>query len=124
MEIKEIIKNTFSDNEKITLERYKSAKKVLILTSFLFFLNFYFVGAWFYLDFFARSLGYIYILMLFSFLFFTYFGIKKMIINSTKIYFNVIIFIILFSILILLSLPLIIKWWLVWVIDFIKLYLK
>ncbi len=124
MGLKEIIKEIFWDEKKITFERYIAAKKMLIIISFLFFLNFYFVWAWFYLNIFNDTLGFLYFSLLFSFLFYFYFFIKKAIINNTKTYFNVIIFIILFFIFIWFCLPVVLEWWIRWVIELVKLYLK
>ncbi len=124
MGLKEIIKDTFWDDKKITLERYLAAKKTLIIVSFLFFLDFYFVGAWFYPNIFSPMLGYLYILLLISILFYFYFWIKKLIINVTKTYFNIMIFIILLIIMLLFSLPIVIQWWIEWFADLVKLYLK
>ena len=124
MGLKEIIKEIFWDEKKITSERYIAAKKMLIIISFLFFLNFYFVWAWLYLNIFNETLGYLYFSLLFSFLFYFYFFIKKAIINNTKTYFNIIIFIILFFIFIWFCLPVVLDWWIRWVIELIKLYLK
>jgi len=124
MGLKEIIKEIFWDEKKITSERYIAAKKMLIIISFLFFLNFYFVWAWLYLNIFNETLGFLYFSLLFSFLFYFYFFIKKAIINNTKTYFNVIIFIILFFIFIWFCLPVVLDWWIRWVIELVKLYLK
>jgi len=122
MGLKKIIKDTFGDNKEITFERYKSSKTVLIFTSFFFFLNFYFVWAWFFSEIFSKSLGFLYLLLLLSFVFYFYFLIKKLLINNEKIYFNIIIFIILLLIFWFLSLPIILKWGFNGILELVRLY--
>jgi hypothetical protein len=43
MDIKKAIKDTFSDKKNLTEHRYNSAKIFFILSSLLFFLNYFFV---------------------------------------------------------------------------------
>jgi hypothetical protein len=124
MELKEVIKETFWDNKKITLERYLAAKKIFILVSFLFFLDFYFVGAWFYPNIFSSILGYLYILLLISILFYFYFWIKRLLINIGNRTLNIIIFIILLIILVCFALPVIIHWWIETILNLFWLFIK
>lgn len=122
MWLKEMIKKTFSDEKKITIERYRGAKFAFILSSFVFFMNFYFVWANFYLDFFSHTLGVSYIILLLSLAFYMYFWIKKLLIWKIPNYFFIIILIILLLIFGFFILPIIIEWWLNWVLGLIKLY--
>lgn len=122
MGLKKNIIDTFSNNKEITIHRYRSAKTSLIFIGFFFFLNFYFVWAWFYSSFFIRTLGFLYLLLLVSLLFYFYFLIKKLLINNEKVYFNVIIFIILLLIFASLGLPIILDNWFNWILEMVRLY--
>lgn len=124
MWLKEMIKKTFSDDSKITIERYKAAKFVFILSSFLFFMNFYLVWANFYLEIFGKTLGIIYIILLLSLVFYIYLFIKKLLIWKVPKYILIIILLFLFIIFLFVLLPVLLEWWLNTVIEFIKLYVK
>jgi hypothetical protein len=122
MGLKEMIKKTFKDEKQITIERYRWAKFAFILSSFLFFMNFYYVWANFYTNIFANTLGIMYIILLLSLIFYVYFFIKKLLIDKVPKYLFIIILIILFLIFSFLVLPLIVEGWFNWVLNFIKLY--
>lgn len=118
MWLKEMLKKDFSKPKTIVLERYKASKFMFIIISFLFFLNFYFVWAGFYPHIFVPSLGIMYILLLFSFVFYIYFLIKNILVEKIKNYYFVIIFTLLFLILLSLSSIIVFNEWLV---DFFKI---
>lgn len=125
MGLKEIIKDTFKNNNELTIERYKSAKTTLVFISFFFIVNFYFVWAWFFPEYFNKSLSFLYLLLLFSFVFYFYFLFKKLLINNEKNYFNIIIFIIFIILLWIfwfLSLPVVLDGWFNWILKIINLY--
>ncbi len=122
MGFKKNIKDKFLDDKAIIIERYKASRFILVFVSFLFFVIFYFVWAWFYSNILIEWLGFIYILLLISLIFYFYFLFKKLLINNEKKYFNIIIFIILLIIFWFLSLPIIIDWWFNWLIKLITLY--
>lgn len=124
MTLKEMIKQKFSNPKAITLERYKAAKFMLIISSFLFFINFYLVWAKFYLNFFTNTLGIMYIILLLSFVFYVYFFTKNMLIEKIQNYFFIIILIMLFLIFSFFALPVIIDEWFNWVLKFISLILN
>ncbi len=120
MWLKEMLKKDFSKPKSITLERYKASKFMFIIISFLFFLNFYFVWADFYSNIFIPSLGVMYILLLFSLVFFVYFLIKKLLVEKIKNYYFVIIFILLFLILLSFSSIIVFNEWLIEFYEIIK----
>jgi hypothetical protein len=109
MSLKEMLKQSFSNPKEIILERYKAAKFAFIVTSFSFFLNFYFVGAHFYSNFFSSTLNISYVLLLLSIVFFVYFLVKLVMIDKPNKYINFILFILLFSTFIVLLLPIVFK---------------
>lgn len=117
MSLKEMLKQDFSTPKTITLERYKSAKFMLIITSFLFFINFYLVWAKFYINIFNNTLGVIYILLLLSFVFYIYFFIKNMLIEKINNLYFIIILIILFMTFSFFVLPVIVNGWLFWLLE-------
>jgi len=122
MWLKEMLKRTFSDENKIILERYRWAKLAFIISSFLFFINFYFVWANFYLDFFWKTLGVIYIILLLSLVFYVYFFIKKLLIWKIPKFVFIIILIFLLLIFGFLVLPIIVEWGFNYILGLIKLY--
>ncbi len=122
MGLKEILKKITSEEKNITVERYKAAKFVFIVTSFLFFINLYFVWASFYDEFLTDTLSIMYILLLLSVLFFIYFFLKKNLFWKMPEYFFYIVFALLFIIFIFLLLLVIFPGWFNWIIEFIRLY--
>ncbi len=122
MKLKKKIKEVFWSNKDITIERYNSSRTVFVFVAFLFFLNFYLVWAGFYSDILIIPLWYLYVLLISSFIFYFYFLFKKLLINNEKTYFNIIIFIILLSLFSVLLLPIILKWWLNWILELFRLY--
>ncbi|MFK7780421.1 MAG: hypothetical protein QM490_04800 [Candidatus Gracilibacteria bacterium] len=107
MGLKEMLKKDFTKQKTITLERYKASKFMLVISSFVFFLNFYFVGARFYLNIFTSTLGITYIILLLSFVYYVYFFIKNMYIEKIKNYYFILIFIVLFIMFLIFAFPLI-----------------
>lgn len=66
MGLKETIKEKFNDPKVISEKRLKSSRVVLIMFTFLFFLNFFLVGANFYYDLLIVTLPYTYFFFLFN----------------------------------------------------------
>lgn len=122
MWLKEMLKEDFSKPKTITLERYKAAKFMLIISSFLFFLNFYFVWAQFYLNIFSNTLGVAYTILLLSFVYYVHFFIKNMLIEKVKRYYFIIILVILFLIFTVFVSPLIFDEWVKWFLGLFKFY--
>lgn len=117
MSLKEMLKKDFSTPKTITLERYRAAKFTLIITSFLFFINFYLVWAKFYLNIFNNTLGIIYILLLLSFVFYIYFFIKNILLEKINNLYFIIILIVLFVTFSFFVLPVIVNGWLFWLLE-------
>lgn len=116
MELKEMLKENFNNTKEITKERYKASKVAFLTTAFLFFLNFYFVWAKFYSDFFDNTLWISYILLLLSMFFYIYFLIKNKFVEKFPEHLFKIIFIVLLVFFIILLLPAVFKWWLFWIL--------
>lgn len=123
MWLKEMLNKEFNNEKTIIFERYKASKFVLVVSSFLFFLNFYFVWANFYSDIFKNTLNFIFIILIISLIFYFYFFIKNLLFWKIPQYVFIIIFIFLLILFLFLLLPIIVEWWLIWIINFIKLYL-
>ncbi len=117
MSLKEILKQSFDEPKEISLQRYKAAKFIFVLTSFLFFVNFYFVGVNFYVDIFSKTLGISYILLLLSLVFYIYFLIKHIFIEKIPKYLFVLIPVLFFASFIILLLPVIFRWWFFWIFE-------
>ncbi|MCP4522742.1 MAG: hypothetical protein GY828_00825 [Candidatus Gracilibacteria bacterium] len=78
MSWKEVLKKEISKPEKIRFLRYKASKIIFIGGAFTFFVNFFFVGANFYPDFFHAALPYTYVYFCSAlFLFLFYFAMEK-----------------------------------------------
>lgn len=102
MDYKNEIKLKFQ-NEKIIEEyRIKSSKNIFIYLWFLFFLNYFFVGAKFFDEFFLITLPYVYFCFLVSFWIFSYFYLKDFLklnfVNSLILIIILIVFFVVFSI--------------------------
>ncbi|MDP2090297.1 MAG: hypothetical protein Q8K30_01750 [Candidatus Gracilibacteria bacterium] len=119
MTLKEMLNQNFSDPNLITLERYKSAKFAFIIFTFLFFVNFYFVGANFFVDIFSITFGVSYILMLLSLIFYIYFFIKKMLINKPNQLIFIITVLLLTILFVFMLLPMIFKGGIIGIFDLI-----
>ena len=115
MWLKETLNKKFSNPENITLERYRASKFAFIMSSFLFFLNFYFVWAGFYSDIFSNTLGIMYIVLLLSMVFFVYFYTKKIYLSKLPKAFFVLLIVFLLLLIIFLALPIVVKWWILWI---------
>ena len=119
MWFKEVLKKTFKDDKKIVFERYKAAKFVFIISSFLFFLNFYFVGARFYIGIFNYTLAFMYVVLLLSIMFYIYYYIKKMLIDKLPAFVFILLLFILFAGFLFLVLPAAIEDGVEWVLKLI-----
>ena len=122
MWLKEMLKDTFSNEEKIVKERYLASKFSFIILSLLFFINFFFVWAGFYTDFFINTLLITYISLLLSIVYYFYYFVKKTFLWKLPNYFFIIVFIFLFIIFWFLSVPFVIEGGLIRIIDFFRLY--
>jgi apolipoprotein N-acyltransferase len=83
--------------------RFEASKSILVLWVFLFFLNFYLLGANFYFDILVNFLPFTYFLFLLSIMYFLFFAFRVYI--SNKLIFNAIIYFLLFLIFVFLLLP-------------------
>ncbi|MGE4444174.1 MAG: hypothetical protein AB7E37_04245 [Candidatus Altimarinota bacterium] len=72
MDYKKDVKKVFADESTVLQSRYHASKNVFMYTTFLFFLNYFFVGAKFYDNIFLKTLPYMYVLFLASFFMFLY----------------------------------------------------
>ncbi|MDD3646288.1 MAG: hypothetical protein PHH06_02660 [Candidatus Gracilibacteria bacterium] len=93
MSFKETLKTSFNDTEKMTSNRFKASSIMFISVTLLFFLNYFFVGANFYYEYFIKTLPYIYILFLLSFLMYFYFAIISIFKISKPLYGYLILFV-------------------------------
>lgn len=73
MSFKKAINDIFSKKEKIVEIRLNSSKNFFILTSLVFFLNYFFVWARFFDNIFLKTLSYTYVLFIVWMLFYFYF---------------------------------------------------
>lgn len=110
MSFKESVKKSFNNEKEIVLERYAWAKSIFIILGFVFFLNFFFLGAWFYSDFFIKTLPFSYILFLFSFLNYLYFYIYKTLLGKISHSFKTLLFVLFTIFFILFSFPFLSEW--------------
>ncbi len=107
---KKFLKDYFSDKQKILSVRYKSSKLLFILMTFIFFLDYFFVWAQFYYNFFIRILPYTYLLYLVSFLFYIFFFFKSKIFIKFKWNIAEIIFLMFLILLFLLFSSIVVVW--------------
>lgn len=77
MDYKKDVKNVPPDESIVLQSRYQASKNVFMYTTFLFFLNYFFVGAKFYDSIFLKTLPFIYVLFLVSFFMFIYFFLTR-----------------------------------------------
>ena len=84
MTFKKFLEKTLKNKEEMTLARYKSAKFLFIAMTFVFFLNYFFVGAQFHYDFFIKTLTFSYILYLIAFLFYVFYFFKLRVFSKLK----------------------------------------
>ncbi len=114
MGFKEILKKDFFESDNKLILRYKSIKAVLVLTILLFFSSFFFIGAWFYREFFLNYISIFYVLLSFSFVLYLFFYFKKTFLNKLSWPLLYIFSFLLILIFIVLIFPIIVEWWLVW----------
>ena len=107
---KEVLTSKFKEEESIILHRYKSAKFIFILLTLLFSLNFFFVWASFYYNFFIKTLHFSYILLLISFFYYLYYLWKIRLFGKVKNYVFYIIWGIYFIFFLILLLPMMFDW--------------
>ncbi len=117
MNLKVLLKQKFSDDEKIVLERYKAAKFLFILSSLVFFLNYIFIGSGFLVEVFRSTFAFSYIMLLLGLIYYIYFFIKKALLNKIPKVLFFIIFILIFTLFLFFSLPLVIKWWIIGLVE-------
>ncbi len=122
MWLKEMLKQAFSDEEKIIQERYTASKFSLILSATLFFINFYFVWAKFYLEYFIESLIFVYIYLLLSFVFYFYFLVRKLLYWKAKEYVFAILAFVLILFFVTFMSPVFAEWWVSVFLDFLRLF--
>ena len=98
MWFKESLEKSLGDKDLMIANRLRASIFVLVITSFLFFLNYYLVWAGFHYDFFIKTLPYTYVLLLIWFLFyFSYLNLKLLSkVSPTLGYIIVIIFVMIF----------------------------
>ena len=114
MGFKEILKKDFFESDNKLILRYKSIKAVLVLTILLFFSSFFFIGAWFYREFFLNYISIFYVLLSFSFVLYLFFYFKKTFLNKLSWPLLYIFSFWLILIFVVLIFPIIVEWWLVW----------
>lgn len=114
MGFKEILKKDFFESDNKLILRYKSIKAVLVLTILLFFSSFFFIGAWFYREFFLNYISIFYVLLSFSFVLYLFFYFKKTFLNKLSWPLLYIFSFLLILIFVVLIFPIIVEWWLVW----------
>lgn len=99
MDYKKIIKNWFLDKKSLLFYRYKYSKRLFIILSFIFFLNFFLVWAKIEDNFFLETLSISYYLFLLWFLIYIYYFIKNKLLLDDKKSFTLIIILIIIYIL-------------------------
>ncbi len=114
MGFKEILKKDFFESDNKLILRYKSIKAVLVLTILLFFSSFFFIGAWFYREFFLNYISIFYVLLSFSFVLYLFFYFKKTFLNKLSWPLLYIFSFLLILIFVVLIFPIIVEWGLVW----------
>ena len=92
------IKDSFSDSKNIIEVRYMISRVVFLFFALVFFINYFFVWASFYLDLFSLTLPFSYIFFLLSLLLFIYFFAKKKFLYKINFIFEVFFVILLFVI--------------------------
>lgn len=99
MGLGQVLKKGFSDAKILWENRYFAVKFVLVCSSLLFFLNLFFLTAWFYTHIFSLSFQYIYLLFVVSLFSYIYFFAKKYLpVSTPKIIFVIIAIIVLIAI--------------------------
>lgn len=79
MDFKKVIHDTFKNNDDIVKSRYNSSKMVFTFLLLIFFLNYFFVWARFFDEYFTKSLSVTYILLLLSaVIYFNFFVLHKL----------------------------------------------
>lgn len=73
MDLKKNREKVLLDNSIVLESRYQAAKYMFMLLTFLFFLNYFFVGAKFYDDIFLKTLPFIYVFFLIGWIMYMYF---------------------------------------------------
>lgn len=119
MWFKDILKKELKTEKNITLHRYKSAKFFLVISSFFFFLNLFFVWASFHYLIFKKTFYVTYIIMLIAFFIYIYFLIKSELIDQARSYIFYIFAVLFFIMFLILLLPIVLDNWIYYFIDLI-----
>jgi hypothetical protein len=99
MTYKESIKKMFWNSEKLNYFRFKAWVFLFVFVNFLFFLDYFFVGAGFYYDFTLALLPHLYILLLVSYLSLFFFSFLYKFPNFSKwVYFSLFVVLVIFSV--------------------------
>ncbi len=104
------VKKVFSNNEEIFTLRYNSSKIVFILSSFIFFLNYFFIANSFYYDLLIKIFPITSIVFLLSLYLYSCFLIEKYFKKIPKII-KILVFVLLFFISLILAVPFILPKW-------------
>ncbi|NDK07929.1 hypothetical protein EOM39_01630 [Candidatus Gracilibacteria bacterium] len=98
------VKKTFLDREELFNLRFNASKYIFIIMCLVFFLDYFFIANNFFAYILNGSLGIVYILFLFSFFIFSCFLIARALYGTSKVN-QAFIFMIIFGVVLLLSIP-------------------
>lgn len=98
------VKRTFLDKEELFNLRYNTAKYFFIILALIFFIDYFFIANNFFAYILNWSLAIVYILFLFSFFIYSCFLIARLLAGTSKVN-QTFVFLILFWIILLLSIP-------------------
>jgi len=112
-----MLKQRFLDDQNIVLERYKAAKFLFILSSLLFFLNYIFLWSGYMEELFRATFSFSYFMLILWMIYYIYFFIKKALFNKVPKYIFFILFVLIFVFFLFFSLPLVIKWWIIGLVQ-------
>ncbi len=117
MWIKNNIKKDFSDKKTLCKARYDSARFVFVITSFLFFVWFFFVSAWFYNEIFEKILSSLYIFLIISFDILVYLFLSNKVWEGFNIWFKILSIVLLTILSVIFMWPVIYDWGFVWLYN-------
>lgn len=117
MWVKENIKKSFNNKNKLIIEKYKATKFLFIISGFLFFLDLFLLWAWFYNDLLIRFFPFLYITFSFLFCLYLYFYFNSTLNKNLNLILEICLWIVLFLIFIVLNNLFFVKDWL---FDFVK----
>jgi hypothetical protein len=107
---KEVLKKNMKNSDKVTNFRYKSSKILFILGAFLFFINFFFVGANFYPNIFTIILPYTYILFCISICVLIFYFLREKILKSRNVSYSIWLWFCILILCTIIVLPVFFKW--------------